>query len=246
MRKLFCTAACLAAALLSVGAVHGDLVVMTTQVGTNATFLDPGVPPVVSSTDLADAASGATIAGQFSTGAGLDFLIEGTVGVGDTTASANLDSDDFFTITLDTSVNTLGYDIDEIFSVAGWTTGSGGRSNQGYEVTFNLVGGGTTVIAAGNYEPNNPPSYWTTVSLTDDGLGTPVSGSTPGLLATGVESITFNNFVNANEGADPSIVVYREFDVLGTATVAAAIPEPSSLALLGLCGLAVINRRRRG
>ena len=72
-----------------------------------------------------------------------------------------------------------------------------------------------------------------------------MSGSTPGLLATGVESITFDNFVNANESANPSVVVYREFDVFGTATVA-AIPEPSSLALLGLCGLAVISRRRRG
>ena len=230
--------------LLSVGAAHADLVVVTTQVGTNGTALDPGIPPVVSSTDLADTASGATISGQQSTGSGLGFLIEGTVGGTNTAASSNLDSADFFTITLDTSVNTLGYDVDEIFSVAGWTTGSGGRSNQGYEVTFNLVGGGTTVIAAGNYEPNNPPSYWTTVSLTDDGSGTPVSGSTPGLLATGVESITFNNFVNANESAAESIVVYREFDVFGTPTT--AVPEPGSLALLGLCGLAVINRRRRG
>lgn len=230
--------------LLSVGAAHADLVVVTTQVGTNGTALDPGIPPVVSSTDLADTASGATISGQQSTGSGLGFLIEGTVGGTNTAASSNLDSADFFTITLDTSVNTLGYDVDEIFSVAGWTTNSGGRSNQGYEVTFNLVGGGTVVIPAGNYEPNNPPSYWTTVSLTDDGSGTPVSGSTPGLLATGVESITFNNFVNANESAAESIVVYREFDVFGTPTT--AVPEPGSLALLGLCGLAVINRRRRG
>lgn len=48
MRKLFCTAACLAAALLSVGAVHGDLVVMTTQVGTNATFQTSTVVELVS------------------------------------------------------------------------------------------------------------------------------------------------------------------------------------------------------
>lgn len=218
--------------LMSAGAAHGALMVDTTKSGTNATALDPGIPPVVTAGDLAEAA-GATITGTISGGGGLSFLADGGVGVTDTAAAANLDSEDSFTITLDTTVNSDGYDISELFSVAGWSTSSGGRANQGYGVTFNLVGGGTTVIAAQTFEANNSPTnYWTTVSLTDDS----------GLLATGVESIVFNGFDNANESANPSIVVYREFDVIGTATV----PEPGSLALLGLGGLMMIKRRRRG
>ena len=58
-----------------------------------------------------------------------------------------------------------------------------------------------------------------------------------GPLATGVNALrfTFN-------GAD--VEVFREFDVVGNATGGTAVPEPASMGLLALGGLAALRRRR--
>ncbi|MEI6891835.1 MAG: PKD domain-containing protein [Pontiella sp.] len=112
------------------------------------------------------------------------------------------------TINFDISENVLGYDITEISTIAGWGTDSSGRSNQEYGMMVTYVDGMQAILVdSDNWAPNNDPSeYWTKVTFVE----------TNGLpLARGVKSITWNNFANANAG---SVVIAREFDILGTPT----------------------------
>lgn len=205
-------------------------------VATSAQF-DAVSPPVFSVTDLAQTAylsSSGTGGNEASQHAELFNGVMGNTD-GDTNDSGEvtLDSDNSITITLDTTVNTLGYDITGIDTIMGWSPVSNGRSNQGYEVVLGFVGGGTaTLIASAHHEPNSPAQYWTSVRFTDD------ADSTLGGIATGVNSITWNI---DNDAPNGGVVVAREFDVFGVATV----PEPSSLALLGLGGLTLILRRKK-
>ncbi|MDF7809077.1 right-handed parallel beta-helix repeat-containing protein [Pontiellaceae bacterium B12219] len=118
-----------------------------------------------------------------------------------------MNSDNTFTITFDTSFNTLGYDITGIDSVFGWSTGNRGRSNQGYEITVTFVDGSKAVLAGPeHWAPNSPASYWTTVSFRE------TSG---GVMASGVRSITFDITEDANAGG---VVVGREIDIFGVPT----------------------------
>ncbi|WP_411825648.1 PEP-CTERM sorting domain-containing protein [Luteolibacter sp. AS25] len=163
-------------------------------------------------------------------------LTDGAVGSGNSGLTARVpfggESADSFTVNFDvTTTNTLGYDITSINTYAAWSVAQGGRANQGYTATVTFMNDTTFVIASGTHVDNlSPTNTWTQVSITEDDTG---------IIASGVKSITFNNFDAANATGD---VQYREFDVLGVATV---VPEPSSFALLGLGGLGLILRRRR-
>jgi len=198
-----------------------------------------GAPPTVSNTDLGQSAAISLSAGGLSNGAVLTSLNDGLTGTPTATDGTNaaLDAPDTVVFTFDTTVNTLGYDITEIFTTAGWNTGGGGRANQGYQVDLTYVDGTTaTLIAGAHHQPNVPTQFWTTVQFTDssNSVLTSVDGS---VAATGVASISFDITNNAVPGG---IVIFREFDIFGTAT----IPEPSSALLSGL-GLLLFLRRRR-
>lgn len=133
------------------------------------------------------------------------------------------------TFTLDTSVNTLGYDIDMINSYAGWGGSDATQVNQAYEVLVSTVGSaGFTTVANLNYSPFiGGGAASTFVSLTDS----------TGTIAAGVDEVRFV-FANNPMGAG---TLYQEIDVFGTA----AIPEPSSIAMIGLVsGGAVFIRKR--
>ena len=116
---------------------------------------------------------------------------------------------DSVTINFDTSVNTQGFDITQIDSIFGWNTHANGRSNQGYSIRFDLVDGQSVEEAGQHWNPNDPAFFWTTVSFTED------SG---GVIASGVESITFEFTEPANAGSVGGFVVAREFDIFGTPT----------------------------
>ncbi len=118
-----------------------------------------------------------------------------------------------FTINFNISVDTAGYDITGIKSFAGWNTQGNGRSNQGYDVTVGFVGGGSLLITSGTYT-TTPFSTWTGVYMTDDDTG---------IMARGVQSITFSNF---DEAAAGGVVVYHEFDVFGTPSTITTNPPP--------------------
>ncbi len=214
-----------------------------------------GSPPAFSTTDLAQTQYLSSSGTGGNDAAEHAQLFNGAIGNTDTdttdSGEVTLTSTNSITVNFDISVNTLGYDITGIETIMGWNPNAGGRSNQGYSVVLGFVGGGSaTLFSATHWEPNSPSSYWTKVSFANSGGGTLFndtislnggSASTgTGILATGVQSITFNISQDA-AATSGGVVVAREFDVFGVAT----IPEPSSFALLGLGVLGLIARRRR-
>lgn len=128
--------------------------------------------------------------------------------------------------------NGTGYNISAIDSYAGW---DGYRGGQSYSVYY------ATALA--------PSNFVLLASVFNDAFGgnntntrAHIVGST-GFLATGVTSLRFDFNGNLNAG----YAGYREIDVQGVAAAAANVPEPGSLALLGLgiAGFAAMRRRKQ-
>ena len=238
------------AALLAVGmcialtGVAQATVVVTSQKDNTTTGFPAGW--TFSTTDLGQAAGNAYSGfGHNSGEAALLFngQIGNTDGDDNDTGEVQLNSTSGITVTFDLTTNTLGYDITQIDTTFGWNTGANGRSNQGYEVLLTFADNSTgTLIGPQTYEPNNSANYWTQVALTNNGGGVLSNGS---LTATGVKAITFRNFDNARAGG---VIVAREFDVFGSATSDAVIPEPMTMIAVGM-GIAsvggYIRKRRR-
>ena len=179
--------------------------------------------PAVSSSDLAQTAflsSSAISDNELATEHAqlINGLIGNTDGGTGDVGEVRVNQGDSFTINLDTISQPEGYDISQIDSVFGWNTAAGGRSNQGYSVRLDRVDGSSQLIAAEHWAPNSPAFFWTKVSFTE---------SSGGLIATGVESITFEITERAVPGGH---VIAREFDIIGS-------PTGGSNFLLGDCNL---------
>ena len=125
------------------------------------------------------------------------------------------------TFTLDTSINTFGYDLSGIDTYAGWN--DSGRDNQKYTVSYSTVSSPGTFITIASINDSPAIAPLNKIAITDIG-------------ATGVGAIRFTfDSPQENNG-----VGYKELDVFGTASV----PEPSA-ALLGGLGILALLRRRR-
>jgi len=142
------------------------------------------------------------------------------------------------TFTLDTSVNTLGYSLSGITSIAGYNGGySAELADQKYTVSYSTVAAPTVFISltSVDFEPftTGGGNASTEVNLID--LTT----------AVGVKSLRFTFSVPAAETGIQAGQLIREIDVFGSPTL--AVPEPSTWALLGLsfAGLAMLVGRRR-
>ena len=192
----------------------------------------------VSSTDLLHGITGTTL-GAFKDGdaANLNDGLHGT-NDSDVLPFSNALAESAWTADTGTSrefvigagANGAGYDISGIQSIAAWS--DAGFMNQKYEIYLRSLGGSYGLYATVDYQPANATEEGgaTKVNVTDD----------IGLLGSGIDAIRFDFLDTVSN--DVGGGVYREIDVFGIATV----PEPSSTALLGLGGLALIGRRRRG
>ncbi len=180
------------------------------------------IAPVISTNDLAQTYYlGSSGSGSGEVASQHAQLFNGTLGNDDDDAAdsgeVTMDSGSSVTLTFDTSVNTNGYDITGIDTYFGWDTSSGGRANQGYEMVIDYVDGASATLAGPEHWASNSPVafYWTKVSFSE---------AAGGLLASGVESVTFNIAEEANAGG---VVVAREIDIFGSPTASARnyLPE---------------------
>jgi hypothetical protein len=140
---------------------------------------------------------------------------------------------------LNTSVNTLGYDITDITTFAGWRKLGGDLANQKYELLVSTVGSETfDSLGIMSYIPFTeaglaPNTAATKLTLTDD----------TGVLAYGVDAVRFvflDHGENFGGGGDAAGTIYQEIDVFGTAS----IPEPATLGLIAFMGGAILFVRR--
>ena len=144
------------------------------------------------------------------------------------------------TFNLDTTVNTQGYDITKINSFAGWGANMGAQS-------FTLFLKTTT--SSGNFVqyglgPNGTDPFVNEIGFNESTRSTNLStlttltGASGGPIATGVTALQFQY---SNPSVSGNGAVIREIDVIGTA----AVPEPSTWALLAFSLTAVVTLRRR-
>lgn len=127
------------------------------------------------------------------------------------------------TFTLDTSVNTFGYDVTSIDGYGGWN--DGGRDHQLYNVSYSLVGSPDFVFLG---RVDDEPTGLAGVSAVRASFATAL---------TGVDAVRID-FLNGHENGH---VGYGEFDVVGSVTA----PEPASLSLLAMGALILVRRSRR-
>ncbi len=194
--------------------------------------------PDVSNTDLLDGLTATALSGwNNSSGASDVELTDGVHGLGFRVDPADAIQGAWTTVgatatyNLGAGANGLGFDITSVVSIADWE--GAGFGNQAWTMEVRTIGGTFTTLASVDYQPLNSDVFaGTKVTLTDS----------TGTIATGIDQIRITaNEVNA--GANNGAFVWRELDVIGTDT--AVVPEPTSTALLGLGGLALLLRRRK-
>jgi hypothetical protein len=123
---------------------------------------------------------------------------------------------------LDTTVNTLGYNITNINTYAAWS--DTGRDAQQYTISYSVVGSADWVsYDSVTHNETNPGG---------DGI---ISLVTWSMNWTGVDAVKFV----APDNVENNGVGLGEIDVIGT-----AVPEPATMMLLGLGALAVLKKKK--
>ena len=149
--------------------------------------------------------------------------VSGTHAFSYTEAAIDTDTSGFTVeYVLDTSVNTLGYDLTSIASFAGLSNANI-QFSQNFDLQVSTVGS-ASFTSLGTFSTGaTENSQATRILITD---------SQAAALATGVDVIRLVNQTGVRGS-------YRELDVVGTASV----PEPASMALLAAGGLMMVRRR---
>ena len=128
------------------------------------------------------------------------------------------------TYTLDTTTNTLGYNVTSIAGYGGWN--DSGRDRQHYSIFYSTVGRSDfNFLGEVDDDPASPGSL------------SAVRAVFSGLSISGVDQIR----IEILNGQENGYAGYGELDVIGTATV----PEPGTMGCLLVGGAALLRRRRR-
>lgn len=142
-------------------------------------------------------------------GASTAALNDGGVGLYNTNPGTAVDLDGVWStvFTLNTSANTSGYDITQIATIGGWHVYA---NSQRYDVWYNTAAN-STFVSLGTFSINGgspaQPGGSSKITLTDS----------TGVIARWVKQLRFD----VHASPDP-FHVYREFDVIGTASSTAA------------------------
>ncbi|MBN2578717.1 MAG: PEP-CTERM sorting domain-containing protein [Pirellulales bacterium] len=148
----------------------------------------------------------------------------------DTTTTLTPSNATVVTVTLDTTTNTLGYDIDTIVSLTGNGLWNGfSRTSQKYDVSYSTVSDPSTWV----YLSGDAGATVDRLADTAEEEQVIISSGSAAPIATGVKSLQFTFYDKGASGYEQN--EYREIDVVGTATV----PEPSTIVLLALAGLSL-------
>ena len=140
---------------------------------------------------------------------------------------------------LDTSVNTLGYDITSFVSFAGF---SGERVWQGIEIKYALVGETVSPNTELAHTLGGGPFVYQPVNGSATSASTKMTIEDAIFGATIISGVSAIEVVYADNGFGVNQTAYREFSVVGIATV----PEPFAISLVSASlGILLLRRRIR-
>ncbi len=209
-------------------------IVQTNAHATNETTLTG------SSTDLASQGTIARTAGSaFGINNGdPNELVSGLTGSGEGVFHSSGSNGNHFpaeyTISLDTSSNPDGYDIEEISSIAGWRENGQTLANQKIEILISTTSN-NAFTSIGTFE-NIPFSNTTGASASKIALT-----DSSGLIETKVDQIRIRVLNHGTHTGSAQGTVFKEFDVLGTPSSKTS-PSPSPLSVNSVTPYTVIQR----
>lgn len=137
------------------------------------------------------------------------------------------------TFTLDTTVNTSGYDLTEIRTIAGRENGGANLANQSYEVWISTVGSNDfSLLHTVNYKP------FTSTGLNGNTGATRVSlSNSGGILANGVDQVRFVFLDDGESFGNVDGTYYQEIDIYSSTIT------PSALVVSPMFGSSMVLQR---
>jgi pimeloyl-ACP methyl ester carboxylesterase len=198
-----------------------------------------------SSTDLINAGASTLSSATYPAGLfDLDNISDGAASgtTGDATYYRVSDLPAAATFMLDTSINTDGYDITNITTIAGWVQNGSGLANQNYEVWVSTTDNTNfSLLHTVEYLP------FTSSNLNGNAASTKVELSAGGnVLAFGVDAIRFVFLDDGESFGSANGVVYQEIDVFTSTPILEPDLESTDLGAIWLIGDSITQSNADG